>query len=856
METNGKYSDVFECDLDGTAPLVDSTKLKVTYLNQSKVLDEQGAYPFYMLYRQSSFASDLIIDSTNVFSDSESGVKSPSGILLQENNGSGWRDVYSPGTYPLKKSAAYRYALSASDNVGNSTLSAGGPGYIYSKSFVLDGTPPEAVSELTTIWHSPKANQRINTISLHWTSAPDSDTESGLAGYQVYRRIQEDGAKWIIANSQTVNLITSTYADVELPPDVSTTFEFVVIPVDNVGNAIDPNVYDFSTNPFKIKVLSVYYAPLIGITESKSEFEDISHPNISPIIINSTLNIRKKDLVNGYKKITLKKVMAGFPIMDPGTSFTRDDILASIESHQGYSAWWGYDSDEIDNPHVIYHEQISAQYGQRNIRYEIIQSPQEAMVNGHLLAVDSGVNDSAGMSPVNACLLPNHPGALGSMFLRDADGNTLTAGDSTNSSGNAFKIGESLKTTLAFTASDIDEGTKWRYSIFHATPIEKSYDLYAESSLNEDPTKDFTSTISSAEFDVPIILHYGVNNIVVSWQEISPESGVAAAAGRPYEKVLSVDVEFKAGRYVLDVSGDWATHRTDGIYCRPGEPVRFTITGDGNGAADVACDWDWDGDGVVDKKGSDVTYAYDQRTDRSGDTSTYTLGLTITKTATAPTSVTLPVFVVDTRQGTLYKSETWIGEHLILGVVKVPAKMTLGIEPGTGSTETVTFTQDSVSAPRLGIEVEPDGKLNICVVGGSAILKKVDGQVANWDAIRVKGQAEIKNADLSGADRAVAVGGTGTATITGSTIHANKIGLHVVGGGTTVRVRATTIQGNAEYGVKEDSGGKPALGGNESGGSERNVTITGNSGGRNYYDWARGLLSPAELKAIAGVVQE
>jgi hypothetical protein len=82
----------------------------------------------------------------------------------------------------------------------------------------------------------------------------------------------------------------------------------------------------------------------------------------------------------------------------------------------------------------------------------------------------------------------------------------------------------------------------------------------------------------------------------------------------------------------------------------------------------------------------------------------------------------------------------------------------------------------------------------------------------------------------------------------------NNISPHVLGKVATAK--ASTISWNAEYGVKEDSSRKQILGGSASDPAERNVTIKGNLGGKNYCNWRRGLLFITELNANKSVVEE
>jgi hypothetical protein len=235
----------------------------------------------------------------------------------------------------------------------------------------------------------------------------------------------------------------------------------------------------------------------------------------------------------------------------------------------------------------------------------------------------------------------------------------------------------------------------------------------------------------------------------------------------------------------------------DPIATTAGKPLTLSATvNDVDGDA-LSYLWSF-GDGAV---SGDVSPGHTYDVLPAGDSACrYALSLTVTDEYGAATTATAEVSVGMTTAGILYADEYWTGDHIISGIVTVPAGKKLTIAPGA-----------RISADRKT---------------GSGII--------------VYGTLEADGCVISGAERGVVVAPGGKAVLRGATLTDNGTGLHALGV-CDVRIEDCAIIGNDVYGVKEDAGARPVLDRNR---FSENL--------HDYYAWDKGPLTNDELTALNG----
>lgn len=156
-----------------------------------------------------------------------------------------------------------------------------------------------------------------------------------------------------------------------------------------------------------------------------------------------------------------------------------------------------------------------------------------------------------------------------------------------------------------------------------------------------------------------------------------------------------------------------------------------------------------------------------------------------------------PVFSGFTPVTTLQADTTWGQDHVIFGQVIVPAGINLTISPGVK----VTIDGPTDCDPNQnGLIVE--GSLNI--ESGATFTTLQSG----WMGIIVSGSAGVTGANISLAERGMAILANATATINGCTFSRNFIGIHAYA---SQPVIANCTFWDNVYGIKEDESGRPAV---------------------------------------------
>ena len=156
-----------------------------------------------------------------------------------------------------------------------------------------------------------------------------------------------------------------------------------------------------------------------------------------------------------------------------------------------------------------------------------------------------------------------------------------------------------------------------------------------------------------------------------------------------------------------------------------------------------------------------------------------------------------PVFTGFTPTRTLQTDETWDQDYTIFGQVIVPAGINLTILPG------VTVTIDgptNCDANQNGLIVEG----NLTVQTGVTFTTLQSG----WLGIIVSGTANVTGANISLAQRGLAIINGADVTVNDSTFARNFAGIHVYTG--TPQITNCIFRANV-YAIKEDEGGRPAV---------------------------------------------
>jgi hypothetical protein len=324
-------------------------------------------------------------------------------------------------------------------------------------------------------------------------------------------------------------------------------------------------------------------------------------------------------------------------------------------------------------------------------------------------------------------------------------------------------------------------------------------------------------------------------------------------AGSEYENETAV-IKLTAaapdlGGFTLSVSTG-ADYRSGGITVRPYQAAALEIEPVSAERTGTLYGWNF-GDGST-ADGLSVSHAFKQDSARTGDTSTYSMQITRNGSAAA----LIPVHVVDSRYGTLYGNETWVGRHVLLGTVVIPDGMTLTIGDGREIEGTdVLCCSGADMNPLIGIRVKGGGKLIInngskpvtvteAENTGADGFRSADELVYGWGALYLEAGAEasITNSLIQYADQGLEVCQGASLNIKDCILRGNRTGLHIFGGASAV-LNDCTVTGNLVYGIKEDRTD-----------NDSKITITINtatiiSGNEaDYYKWDTGVLTAEEIE--------
>ena len=277
------------------------------------------------------------------------------------------------------------------------------------------------------------------------------------------------------------------------------------------------------------------------------------------------------------------------------------------------------------------------------------------------------------------------------------------------------------------------------------------------------------------EFENPEVkLYYNKScNIKITMTE-----GCKGKSGAYKDVTESVIIRLKAGNPSLGgfklLVGNDADYNNDGISAQPHQKIELGIEMDEDGPDTYEAVWNY-GDGDQDE-GEHVTHKYNQSPERTGNTSEYTLTITVVNGQNEKSAL-VNVYIIDTQYGTLLGDEEWIGVHPVLGKIQVPENVTLKVKDNKeeNNNPTLILGYGSELEERKGfIEVLNKGKLSIetenvkLTEGKNGIeftevktdKEREEGESLKWGGIVLRSGAitsDIKNAEIKYAVTGISV---------------------------------------------------------------------------------------------------
>lgn len=268
------------------------------------------------------------------------------------------------------------------------------------------------------------------------------------------------------------------------------------------------------------------------------------------------------------------------------------------------------------------------------------------------------------------------------------------------------------------------------------------------------------------------------------------------------------------------------------FYTTPGQPLQLLPyqVYDPDGGTITGYQWDFaDGSALSTEESPEHIY------EELGD---YTISVIIMDNDGGVTRAETKVMVENSKQGRLYRDESWSGQHTINGDILVPEGLVLTILPGT-RVLIDRLPGTGGDQPQLLVKGE-------LVVGNSADtsappveIRLAEAGQGHWEGIYIEGRAELNHVVLEDAIRAITVVNQARVKVLAATISNNLIGLHCYQARPTVE--QTVFKNNSRYGIKEDQDGRPLV---------INCLFTNN--GIDYYHQELSRLTIDEINSLAG----
>jgi hypothetical protein len=309
---------------------------------------------------------------------------------------------------------------------------------------------------------------------------------------------------------------------------------------------------------------------------------------------------------------------------------------------------------------------------------------------------------------------------------------------------------------------------------------------------------------------------------VVSIAGLGLQTKVTTTPGKPFVAEQTVNVTDDYRDYPLSYSWNLG----------PGTLVSSTGSDTATYGVAGAGDTLWQPNGVT-------TVAYFQNAPKT-QVSTYTLTMTVTDIWGLSTTQAIPIEVDNTTSGSLYANEYWTGPIVLSGMVEVPSSLVLTLDSVQGQAygSLDHGSLDPSNIMKGGIQVDSGGKLIVANSGGESQFDSfVSGYL--WKGISLAGSGSGSGLNIDRADRGFVLLPGGSLSMSSLDLKSNLIGIHLLGG--TLNLNGGTVNGNTEYGIKEDGPGSYGV---------TNLSFTGN--GVNYYQLGKTGISIPELNAIPG----
>ncbi len=679
-------------------------------------------------------------------------------------------------TSPYEISKNGIYTIKATDNAGNTTGT---------KTIKLDNKPPVITKKALSY---TKNGGLIDTITVE-ASIEEDNTNSGLSE-QVYIKNGD-----ILAQS-TITKINENNKTI---------------------NAKIENINRSETNKYKLKVEAKDNAG----NESIESYEDIVLPPKIQIEVESkkiektsdgkTNTVTKLNLKNylenksSYKNIKLQRFIYINTTRITEENFTNYFTEEARQDWRKITKIKEIKSDEIENG--IYTDRISTDsgFGHKETRYIISWEIENIF--------DEDGNPIREESQEIKAITADNPGTV-KIQIEGKDEKVeidFATGKMTEgkkgiqlASDGSIKIWISIEdldsepyeveVSQMIKVNGISEGLSYKKNGFIQSGI--------SGKLQNETGKEIYEKGKWIAFPNPEYLSYNRETcLYLKIKEGFDEDKSVRESGKIYLKAEPLDL----GGFTLKVC-EKADYNSNGITAQPFQDVKLELNGEGQNA-----EWNFD-DGIT-VNGITVEHKWNQKPERTGPISEYTLKITY-----MGKEATIPVHITDTKIGVLYGDEVWYGKHEVLGKIKIKEKQTLKIGSSEWGKDMEVLCIEDDNENFMGC-FEVYGKLeinngngNVTITGGknseNGIIKETEENTLNnlyWKGIEVNngGQAVINHAEISGSRRGIAVDQGGIAVLSNCIFKQNGIGLHILGKSDSQNL---TVINNDEYGIKEEYG--------------------------------------------------
>ena len=681
-----------------------------------------------------------------------------------------------PKLNPYEISENGIYIIKATDNAGNTTGT---------KTIKLDNKPPVITKKALSY---TKNDGLIDTITVE-ASIEEDDTNSGLSE-QVYVKngesIVQNTITKISDNNKTINAKIE-----EINRSKTNKFELKVEAKDKAGNK--------TTENFETIVLP----PEIQIEVESKKIEKTSDGKTNTV---TKLNLKNYlENKSSYKNIKLQRFIYINTTRITEENFTNYFTEEARQDWREITKIKEIKSDEIENG--IYTDRISTDsgFGHKETGYIIsweIENiydkdgnplREESFEKKEITADNPGtvkiqIEGKDEKVEIDFATGKMTEGKKGIQLASDGSIKIWISIEDLDSEPYEVEVSQMIK------VNGISEGLSYKKTGFIQSVI--------SGKLQNETGKEIYEKGKWIAFPNPEYLSYNRETcLYLKIKEGFAEDKSVRESGKIYLKAEPLDL----GGFTLKVCEE-ADYNSNGITAQPFQTVKLELNGEGQNA-----EWNFD-DGIT-VNGITVEHKWNQKPERTGPISEYTLKITY-----MGKEATIPVYITDTKIGVLYGNEVWYGKHEVLGKIKIKKDQTLKIGNSEGENDMEVLCIEDDNENFMGC-FEVYGKLEInngnghvTITGGkntkNGIIKETEENTLNnlyWKGIEVNngGQAVINHAEISGSRRGIAVDQGGIAVLSNCIFKQNGIGLHILG---KCDSQNLTVINNDEYGIKEEYG--------------------------------------------------